>query len=192
MAKPLRGQTSGHTPRVQRTDPPPAASDGREARSSHADALALYEQAIRALQQHQYAQTADLLGRLTTAFPEERDLVERSRLFLALCSRQLQPPTAEPRDTQECLYAATLALNAGKPELAIPYLNRVNADEPANDRALYLLAVAHAERHDHDLALRYLGQAIEANPENRRLARVDPDLDALRGAAGLNALLTSS
>jgi tetratricopeptide (TPR) repeat protein len=68
----------------------------------------------------------------------------------------------------------------------------VHAAEPANDRALYLLAIAHAERREHELALRYLRQAIEANPENRPLARVDPDLDALRGAAGLNALLTSS
>jgi tetratricopeptide (TPR) repeat protein len=154
--------------------------------------LALYEQAVRALQQRQYAQASDLLSRLTISYPEERDLVERSRLYLTLCARQLTPPTAEPRDTQESLYAATLALNAGQTDVAISHLTRVQAAEPANDRALYLLAIAHAERREPDLALRYLQQAIEANPENRPLARVDPDLDVLRGAAGLNALLTSS
>ena len=191
MAKPLRGPASGRSPRPQKAVPP-AVSEARQVRSSHDEALALYEQAIRALQRHQYAQASDLLGRLTTSYPEERDLAERSRLYLTLCARQLTPPTAEPRDTQESLYAATLALNAGQTDVAISHLTRVRAAEPANDRALYLLAIAHAERREHDLALRYLQQAIEANPENRPLARVDPDLDALRGAAGLKALLTSS
>ena len=192
MAKPLRAPATGRAPRALKSDRPPAASDSPEIHSRHDSALALYEQGIQALQQHQYAKAAELLGRLTTVYPEERDLVERSRLYLALCARQLTPPTAEPRDTQECLYAATLALNAGKPDVAIGHLTRVRADEPANERALYLLAIAHAQRREPDLALRYLEQAIEANPENRPLARVDPDLDALRGAAGLHALLTSS
>lgn len=192
MAKPLRGPTPGRSTRTQKPGTPPPPERAPEVPSSHASALALYEQAIKALQEHQFAKAADLFGRLTVAYAEHRDLVERSRLYLALCARQLTPPTAEPRDTQECLYAATLALNAGKPDVAIAYLNRVQAVEPGNDRALYLLAIAHAERREANLALRYLEQAIEANPENRPLARVDPDLDALRGAAGLNALLSSS
>ena len=61
---------------------------------------------------------------------------------------------------------------------------------PVNDQALYMLAVVHSERRDPELAIRYLAQAIEANPENRSLARVDPDLDALRGAAGFTTLLS--
>ena len=43
-----------------------------------------------------------------------------------------------------------------------------------------MLAVAHSERGDLALAIRYLEQAIEANPENRGLARLDPDLEDLR------------
>jgi hypothetical protein len=40
--------------------------------------------------------------------------------------------------------------------------------------------------------IRYLEQAIEANPANRLLARVDPDLDALRRDAALAVLLGGS
>ena len=54
---------------------------------------------------------------------------------------------------------------------------------------MYLLAVAHAVRGDAGVAIRYLEQAIEANPENRSLARVDPDLEALRRETALAALL---
>jgi cytochrome c-type biogenesis protein CcmH/NrfG len=71
------------------------------------------------------------------------------------------------------------------------HLNRVRVDEPSNDRALYLLAVAHAARGDVAVAIPYLEQAIEANPENRSLARVDPDLERLRIERGVAALLSA-
>lgn len=158
--------------------------------STHVEALALFEQAMRMLQQHKYAKAAELFGHLTATHAGERDLLERSRLFLAICFRQLSPLTPNPTDNRERLYAATLALNAGNLEEAACYLDRICMDEPANDLALYMLAVVHSERRDPELAIRYLTQAIAANPENRSLARVDPDLDALRGAAGFTTLLS--
>jgi len=168
----------------------PANSDGGQ--PVRADAIAIYERALRSVQQHSYAEAADLLRRVIAGFPDERELVDRSRLYLSLCDRQLKPLTAEPVSAAERLYAATLALNAGALDRALAYLERVAEEEPANDQALYLLAVAHAERGDAGVAIRYLEQAIEANPENRSLARVDPDLDALRRDAALAALLGGS
>jgi predicted Zn-dependent protease len=167
-------------------------SGKREQRSTYHDAVAVYEQALRTLQEHDYAKAAELLRQVIAGFPQERELLERSRLYLGLCERHLQPSTAEPGNTQERVYAATLALNAGAPDRAIGYLKRVVSDEPSNDQALYMLAVAHAERREPALAITYLEQAIEANPENRSLARVDPDLDPLRREEGLDALLGDS
>lgn len=145
---------------------------------------------MRLLQQHNFSKAAELFGHLTTVYPVERDLVERARLYLAVCFRHITPLVSDPTDNRERLYAATLALNAGDLDGATRYLDRIRLDEPVNDRALYMLAVVHAERRHLELAIRYLSQAIEANPENRSLARVDPDLDALRGTPGLSALLS--
>jgi tetratricopeptide (TPR) repeat protein len=156
------------------------------------DAVAIYERALRNLQQHQFAEAADLLRRVIAGFPRERELLERSRLYLALCDRHVQPPTAEPADTAERLYGATLALNAGATDQAIAYLEPVANDEPSNDQALYLLGVAHAARGNAELAIGYLGQAIEANPENRSLARADPDLEPLRREPGFGSLVGSA
>ena len=167
-----------------------ANSDGGQ--PSRADAIAIYERALRSLQQRCYAEAADLLRRVIAGFPEERELLERSRLYLSLCDRQLTPPTAEPADATERLYAATLALNAGATDRAIAYLKRVADDDPANDQALYLMAVAHAAQGDAGVAIGYLEQAIEANPENRSLARVDPDLEALRRDAAVAPRLGTS
>ena len=167
----------------------PANSDGNE--PARADAIAIYERALRSLQRHSYAEAAALPRRVIAGSPAERELLDRSRLYLSLCDRQLKPPAAEPANAAERLYAATLALNAGAPDRAIAYLELAD-DEPHHDRALYLMAVAHAERGETGVAIRYLEQAIEANPENRSLARVDPDLEALRRDTALAVLLGGS
>jgi tetratricopeptide (TPR) repeat protein len=155
------------------------------------DALALYEQAVRTLQQHNFGKAADLLRHMMETFPEERELAERSRVYLALCERQLKPLTDEPQNTAERLYAATLALNAGDPDRAVRHLERILAEHSTHDQALYMLAVSYAQRHQTADAIRYLQRAIEANPENRALARMDPDLDVLRDDDAVSALLES-
>ncbi len=166
---------------------PPRGSPER--RSTYAAAVHLYEEAVHLLQRHEFAKAADALRTVLTTYPEERELVERSRMYLALCERQLKPVIAHPQDTAERLYAATLALNAGQLDLARAYLERILQDQPAHDQALYMLAVTHAQRAQMADAIRYLQKAIEANPENRALARTDPDLDSLRRDAGVAALL---
>ena len=42
--------------------------------------------------------------------------------------------------------AATLAINGGRYDQAIAHLRLVRDEDPDNDHALYMLAVAHAQR----------------------------------------------
>jgi outer membrane protein assembly factor BamD (BamD/ComL family) len=158
-------------------------------RSTYVEAVGIYEQALRTFQQQNYSKAADLFHHVLKAFPEERELLDRVRLYVTLCERHLTPLMAEPRNTQERLYAATLALNAGDLGSAISHLERVRRDEPGNDQALYMLAVAHAQREEPAVAIPYLEQAIEANAENRALARFDPELELLREEDAVIALL---
>jgi predicted Zn-dependent protease len=181
MAKQIR------RPAPEPSDPP--ADQQPQRRSTYVEAVALYEQAIRTLQLHNYAKAADLLRHVVTHYPDERELLDRARLYLRLCERQLEPLAAEPRNTRERLYAATLALNEGQIDRAVTYLNQVLDEEPSNDQACYMLAVAHAGRGEPTRAVSYLQQAIEANLENRALARVDPDLERLRHDGTLTRLL---
>jgi tetratricopeptide (TPR) repeat protein len=147
---------------------------------------------MRTLQQHDFSKAADLLHHMMATFPDERELIERSKVYLALCERQLRPLTAEPQNTAERLYAATLALNASDLDAAVGHLEQILREQPGHDQALYMLAVSYAQRDQHADAIRYLQQAIEANPENRALARMDPDLDDLRDDDAVSALLEPS
>jgi tetratricopeptide (TPR) repeat protein len=94
-----------------------------------------------------------------------------------------------PHTVEERLYASTLALNGGRYDEAILHLRLVRDEDPDNDHALYMLAVAHAQRGEFAEAVAHVERAIAINPENRALAKTDPDLDPVRDDDAFRAAL---
>lgn len=194
------------TPASTRSAPPARADSGAVARpesaastagSAHrpgyADAVALYERGLEALQRHDYHGAADLLESVLRQHPDEKELHERVRLYLNICHRQAAPREAPgPQTIDERLYASTLAINGGKYDQAIAHLRLVRDEDPDNDHALYMLAVAHAQRGEHAEAMAHLERAIALNPENRGLAKRDPDLEPLRGHESFRGALDTA
>jgi tetratricopeptide (TPR) repeat protein len=158
-------------------------------RSTYVDAVALYEQGLERLQQHDYAGAADRLETVLKQFPDEKELHERVKLYLNVCRKQAATAQASPQTVEERLYASTLAINGGRYDEAISHLRLVRDEDPDNDHALYMLAVAHAQRGELAEAVAHVERAIAMNPENRALARTDPDLDPLRDDDSFRAAL---
>ena len=185
---PAAGAQSSAAARPQSAAPasPPAH------RAGYADAVALYERGVDALQRHDYAGAAQLLKSVRDQYPEEKELHERVRLYLNICERHAAPPEAGPSTIDERLYASTLAINGGKYDQAISHLRLVRDEDPDNDHALYMLAVAHAQRGEHAEAIAHLERAIALNPENRGLAKRDPDLEPLRGHESFRGALDTA
>ena len=165
-------------PQTPATSTPESAQIAR--RSTYVEAVALYERGLDALQRHAYAEAVNLLESVLRQYPDERELHERVRLYLNICERQATQREAAPQTIDERLYAATLSINGGKYDQAIAHLRLVRDEDPDNDHAIYMLAVAHAQRDEHAEAVAHLERAIALNPENRALARNDPDLEPLR------------
>jgi tetratricopeptide (TPR) repeat protein len=153
------------------------------------EALAMYESGVRALQRHDYQGAAAQFRSIIERYPEERELQERSHLYLRVCERETarQPPV--PQTAQERVYAATVALNAGDTSSALDHLRRALSDSPDSDHAHYIMSVALASKGDSGQALEHLRQAISLNPENRSLARQDPDLEPIRDIEEFRDLL---
>jgi len=154
--------------------------------------VAIYEKGMEALQRHDYNKALELFEGVLTSFPEERELHERVRLYLNVCKRHATPPAATPQTVQERLYASTLALNGGRYDEAIAHLRLVRDEDPDNDHALYMLAVAHAQRGEHAESIAHLERAIALNPENRAIARRDADLEPLHDDEAFHAALDST
>ena len=158
-------------------------------RTTYIEAVALYERGLEALQRHDYQEATDTLESVLRQYPEEKELHERVRLYLNICARQATHREASPQTVDERLYAATLAINGGQYDQAIAHLRLVRDEDPDNDHALYMLAVAHAQRDEHAEAIAHLERAIALNPENRALARSDPDLEPLHDDETFRAAL---
>jgi tetratricopeptide (TPR) repeat protein len=197
MPKPQRGR-SPHTEPSQSSptlasgfNAIPADQSKSSRRATYPEAVAGYERGVRALQEHRYQDAADAFRKVLTQFPEEKELNDRVRLYLALCDRHLQA-APEPKTLDEQLYAATLALNAGDRLTARRHLDNIVAQDPDHDAALYMLGVVHALSDDPEQAVGYLRRAIQQNPDNRALAFQDSDLERLMQDEAIRAALDAT
>jgi len=154
-----------------------------------AEAVSLFECAMRALQRHEYAAAAEAFRGLISNYPGEGALCERGMVYVALCERELARRPVEPRTTEERLTAATAALNNGDDDRAASLALAVLSDTPQHDLALYLLAAVEARRGATDEALHLLGRALAVNPEIRAQARHDADFEDLRAMDAFRDLL---
>jgi len=188
---PSAASPSARTPRKADIGPP-APSTSTSRRSTYFEAVALYERGLEALQRHEYENAIQLLHSVLTTFPDEKELHERVRLYLNVCQRQATNRDDSPTTIAERLFAATLAINGGRYDDALKHLRLVRDEDPDNDHALYMLAVAHTQRGEFAEAVAHLERAVALNPENRSLARQDDDLDPLRDDDAFRAALEAS
>jgi len=145
------------------------------------EAVAIYERGVQALQRHDFAGAASFFRTVLDRYPEERELLERARLYLRVCERETsRQPAPAPKTPEERVYAATVALNSGDHNGALDHLQQALGEDPESDHAHYIMAVALGMRNRGDEAIEHLQQAIALNPDNRGLAKQDPDLDSLR------------
>jgi tetratricopeptide (TPR) repeat protein len=149
----------------------------------------MYERGLQALQRRDFAASADALRTVIERYPDERELLERARLYLKVCERELEPKEPTPKTADEWVYAATVALNAGDEANALLHLQRALTADARHDHAHYMMAVASVRRGDVTGALEHLRRAVSLNPENRSIARQDPELDSLRDAPAFRAAL---
>lgn len=180
------------TAAATRASSSPPTPQTPERRTTYVEAVALYERGLEALQRHDFNAAANVFESVLRRYPEEKELHERVRLYLNICQRQATPPEAAPQTLDERLYAATLAINGGRYDQAIANLRLVRDEDPDNDHALYMLAVAHAQRGEPAEAIAHLERAIALNSENRAIAKSDPDLEPLRGNDAFRAALDTS
>jgi len=149
----------------------------------------MYERGLQALQRRDFAASAAALRTVIERYPDERELLERARLYLKVCERELEPKEPTPKTADEWVYAATVALNAGDEANALVHLQRALTADARHDHAHYMMAVASTRRGDVAGAVDHLRRAVSLNPENRSIARQDPELDSLRDAPAFRAAL---
>jgi tetratricopeptide (TPR) repeat protein len=153
------------------------------------NALGLFQTGMESLQRHRYDAAASAFRSLLDRFPAERALLDRTRVYLELCERELRRQPQRPTTAEEKVTAATAALNDGRNEEAEQLAHSVLDEALDHDLALYLLAAVHARRGEPDMALEWLARALEVSPDVSAQARHDVDFESLRDLERFRHLL---
>lgn len=149
----------------------------------------MYERGLQALQRRDFAASAQALRHVIERYPDERELLERARLYLKVCERELEPKEPAPKTPDEWVYAGTVALNAGDEATALRHVQKALSEDARHDHAHYMMAVIATRRGDTAGAFEHLRHAVSLNPENRSLAKQDPELEAHRDDAVFKSIV---
>ncbi len=149
-----------------------------------------FDRGVAALQKKKIDEAERNFLDLIQKNPDEKELVDRARVYLAICERQkraARPALTEPEDFY---YAAVLEKNRGNVAEAIEHLKRA-AKKNGGGRVDFLLACCYAQTGEPQVALAHLKKAIEEDQRHRILARHDRDFDPVRDTPEFQEILAS-
>ena len=149
-----------------------------------------YDRGVTALQKKKIDEAERNFIDLIQKYPEERELVDRARVYLTVCERQRRDPRPALSEPEDFYYAAVLENNRGNVSEAIEHLNRA-ARKNGGGKVEFLLACCYAQQGDLEAAMGHLQKAIEEDQRNRVLARHDRDFDPMRETPEFQKLLAS-
>jgi tetratricopeptide (TPR) repeat protein len=158
----------------------------RHTENAHKD----YDRGVAALQKKKLDEAERHFLDLIQKYPEERELVDRARVYLTVCERQRRDPRPALTEPEDFYYAAVLEKNRGNVAEAIEHLKRA-ARKNGGGRVDFLLACCYAQQGDLETALEHLQRAIDEDQRHRVLARHDRDFDPVREAPEFQRLLAS-
>jgi tetratricopeptide (TPR) repeat protein len=148
-----------------------AASASNDA--SRAQTLALYESAIRLMQDGKFDKAYIAFNQMLASGPG--DLAERIRMYANACLQQTSKGNTEFSSDEERYDYAVSLLNEGNYEDARAQLKQITSQNTQADYAFYGLAVLASMTGDSQNCLEHLTEAIRLNPRNRIQARADSD-----------------
>ena len=141
--------------------------------SSRAQALALYESALRLMQAGKYEEARVAFDKMLASSPG--DLADRIRMYINACLQQSVKGKNTFSTTEEHYDYAVSLLNDGHYEDARDHFKTILKANEKADYAFYGLAVLASMTGDSHTCLEHLTEAIRQNPRNRIQARADSD-----------------
>ena len=166
-----------------------APSTLKEAVRESSAARKEYEKAIELFHKRHFDEAARRFEELIEKHPDEKEFLDRSRMYLAACRNGTKAKTASTETPEEIYHAAVFEKNRGNVEKALELLRKSAGKKDGDGRVHYLAACCFALLGDLEQSLQSLKKAIAADDHNRIQARLEADLSALRGMQGFTELV---
>lgn len=157
----------------RKKSPPAAAKSGSHSSTASAQVFQQYQSAVQLVQQGKFEKALAAFDKLLSAAPPE--IVERCRMYIVTCKRQLESRGLAFQTPEERYDYAVSRLNEGYFDEATEQFQSILDQYPAADYAYYGLALIDSVTGRIQGCLDNLSKAIALNPKNRLQARVDND-----------------
>lgn len=150
-----------------------AGTPNSAADASRTQMLALYESALRLMQEGKYEKAHTAFNQMLAAAPPE--LADRIRVYINACMQQISKGKTDFASDEERYDYAVSLINDGHYEDARTHLKQIVGKNSAADYAFYGLAILASMTGDAQGCLEHLTEAIRLNGKNRIQARADSD-----------------
>ena len=139
-------------PRAERpTSPAPKKAQTLKELSKHTEnARKDYDRGVAALQKKKLEEAERHFLDLIQKYPEEKELVDRARVYLTVCERQRRDPRPALTEPEDFYYAAVLEKNRGNVAEAIEHLQRARQEERRREGRLPPRVLLRAEGRPRD------------------------------------------
>jgi len=165
----------------------PQTTDLRQPEAVFQSAVKNYELGARAFHKQNFEKAKEIFEKLASS--GVAGIAERARVHLRLCEHKLSRPVPAPKKPEDLYTLGVGALNSGRLDDAIEYLNKAQKSAPKLEHVCYALAAAYSLRGDAESALHTLKEAIALRPQNRIQAKRDEDFRALAADARFRELV---
>ena len=176
-----------------------AASASRKAPATHREAARelsharkVFEKGMEHLHRREMEAAATCFAEVVELHPDERELLDRARTFLAVSRNGKKDREKAPRDAVEIYHAAVFEKNRGNCAKALELVGSANGHGDPDGRLAYLAACCLALTGRPADALASLRAAIDASDQNRIQARLETDLASLRADPAFDSLVGRS
>lgn len=167
QTKTAPGTSPKRTSRTLAGSVPPTTDDSR------AQALKLYEAALKLMGEGKYDQAHGTFTKMLDACPN--DLAHSVRMYINACVQQVSKGKTEFLSHEEHYDYAISLLNSGHYEDAREQFHAILDKNDSADYAFYGLAVLSSMTGESHTCLQHLTEAIRINGRNRIQARSDSD-----------------
>ena len=152
-------------------------------------ALKELERGMQNLHKQEYSEALQNFKTIIDGFPEDKELLDRARIYQQICAARIKPAPETPKDPANLFYLGVMKANEADFDGAVGYLELALQSSPEDEKIHYVLASTLALKGERGPAVDHLKRAIDLNTLNRIHARNDPDFEPIRDDDALQSLL---
>jgi tetratricopeptide (TPR) repeat protein len=144
-------------------------------------ALSIYGDALREFRKEKYEKAEELLRAFIEKCPSEKELVDRARMYIAICEERLKGTreTISLKTFDDYFHYSVYRMNSGDYEEAQKLIEKAIKLNPQDAKIYYLQAILACRREQTEEALDHLKKAIQMDKFFRILAQNEADFQPL-------------